>query len=59
MHLCNCSGKKRNKTSRSYETHSVATLNTLNQDNNATKLNYLVVCITGAVLESKTVVDLE
>lgn len=59
MHLCNRSGKKRNKTSRSYEMHAVATFNTLNQDNDATELNYLVVCITGAVLESKTVVDLE
>lgn len=38
--------KKRNKTSRSYETHAVATFNTLNQDNNTTELNYSVVCIT-------------
>lgn len=52
--------KKRNKTSKSYENHAVASLNTLKQDKSFEELDYLaVVCIMGAVLESKTVANLE
>lgn len=38
----------------------LATINVFNQGNGPTELNYFaVVCIMGAVLESKTVVNLE